>query len=82
MFRYLRKNGIELTPSLWPFAVHGRVPDIIHILEEQKIKPEIYLIKRHFLNEDSKSDILISWLNNHGNFFHHHYINNMPSLLI
>ena len=76
MFRYLWKNGIELTPSLWPFAVHGRVPDIIHILEEQKIKPEIYLINRHFLNEDSKSDlwlikndILISWLINHGNFF-------------
>ena len=41
IFKYLRLNGVELTSSLWLFAIHGRNPEIIHLLEEDKIQPEI-----------------------------------------
>ena len=41
IFKYLYLNKVELTPSLWIFAVHGDNPEIIHILEDKKIKPEI-----------------------------------------
>lgn len=39
-FKLLYKNKISLTPSLWIYAIHGRNPEIIHILEENNIKPE------------------------------------------
>ena len=37
IFNYLRFSGIELTPSLWLCAIHGKNADIIHILEENSI---------------------------------------------
>ena len=40
IFRYLFQNQINLTPSLWLYAIHGRNPDIIHFLEENEIKPQ------------------------------------------
>ena len=39
IFQYLRMNGVELTPSLWLFAIHGKNADIIHLLEENHINP-------------------------------------------
>ena len=41
IFNYLRLNKVELTESLWPFAVHGRCPELISLLEENKNEPEI-----------------------------------------
>ena len=41
IFNYLRLNKVELTSSLWLFAIHGRNPELIHLLEENQIKPEI-----------------------------------------
>ncbi|KAK8842169.1 hypothetical protein M9Y10_026399 [Tritrichomonas musculus] len=32
-------NKVELTSSLWLYAIHGGDPRIIHILEENKIVP-------------------------------------------
>ena len=40
IFQYLKFNGIELTPSLWLYAIHSNNPEIIHLLEENNIKPE------------------------------------------
>ena len=34
IFQYLRYNNIELASSIWKYAIHGRNPDIIHLLEE------------------------------------------------
>ena len=34
-------NGVELTPSLWLFVIHGQNPELIHRLEEQHIEPKI-----------------------------------------
>ncbi|KAK8836363.1 hypothetical protein M9Y10_039706 [Tritrichomonas musculus] len=39
IFNYLRLNGIELTSSLWNFAIHGKNAEIIHLLEENHIQP-------------------------------------------
>ncbi|KAK8836221.1 hypothetical protein M9Y10_039853 [Tritrichomonas musculus] len=40
VFTYLFKNKVELTPSLWLYAVHGRNPEIFKILEDEKVVPE------------------------------------------
>ena len=40
IFRYLYLNNVELTPSLWLYAIHGENPEIINILEEKGIDPE------------------------------------------
>ena len=41
IFNFLRFEGAKLTPSLWLFAIHGKNAELIHILEEQNIKPKI-----------------------------------------
>ena len=33
-------NKVDLSPKLWLFVIHGNNPDIIHLLEEDNIKPE------------------------------------------
>lgn len=40
IFEYLYSNKVELTPSLWEFAIHGQNKDIIRILKDNKIMPE------------------------------------------
>ena len=40
IFRYLLQNQVDLSPLLWIYAIHGQNPDIIHLLEENQIKPE------------------------------------------
>ena len=40
IFQYLKLNQIQLRPSLWIYAIHGNNREIIHILEENHIKPE------------------------------------------
>ena len=39
IFNYLKNNGVELTPSLWYYAIHGKNAEIIQILEDNQIKP-------------------------------------------
>ena len=39
IFKYLNKNGVEMSPSLWLYAIHGNSLAIIHLLEENQIKP-------------------------------------------
>ncbi|KAK8846488.1 hypothetical protein M9Y10_020511 [Tritrichomonas musculus] len=38
IFRYLYYQNVEISTSIWPFAVHGRNAEIIHFLEEKKVK--------------------------------------------
>ncbi len=39
IFKYLFSKNVILTPSLWMHAIHGNNIEIIHILEENNIKP-------------------------------------------
>ena len=40
IFRFLFQNQVELTPSLWLYAIHGNNPEIIHFLDENRIYPK------------------------------------------
>ena len=40
IFKYLFKNDVDLTSSLWLYSIHGRNPEIIHILEDMNVKPD------------------------------------------
>lgn len=42
IFKYLFKNGVTLTSSLWGYAIHSNNPETIHLLEENDIKAESY----------------------------------------
>ena len=45
IFQYLLLNNVQIGSNLWPYAIHGRNAEIIHILEENKIEPNIDCIK-------------------------------------
>ena len=32
-------NNVKLTSSLWLYAIHSNNPDLIHLLEENKVEP-------------------------------------------
>ena len=38
IFQYLKYNNVELTPSLWLYGIHSNNPEILHILEENKVQ--------------------------------------------
>lgn len=40
IFRYLYKNKVELTPSLWLYIVHSQNEEMISILEENHVEPD------------------------------------------
>ncbi|KAK8881421.1 hypothetical protein M9Y10_004157 [Tritrichomonas musculus] len=39
IFQYLKFNKVELKSSLWLYAIHSNNPELIHLLEENKIEP-------------------------------------------
>ena len=49
IMKYLYHQSIILSPSLWIFAIHGSNPALIHLLEENKIKPSIEVYQQCFL---------------------------------
>ena len=67
IFRYLINNNVKMTPSLWLFAIHGRNPDIIHLLEENHVKP----------NDDSFKECLIESIKCHHNELTNYIENNL-----
>ena len=40
IFNCLYKNGVELKPSLWNFAIHGNNLNLLNILKDKKVPPE------------------------------------------
>lgn len=40
IFKHLFSSGVDLSPSLWIFAIHGQSHEIINLLEENEIMPE------------------------------------------
>ena len=49
IFKFLQKNGVRITPESWLFAIHGNNFEIIHLLEEKRIKPEDNTFKQAFI---------------------------------
>ena len=67
IFNYLKLNGVEMSPSLWLYAIHGQNSEIITLLNDNKINPidESY---RECLKESIKchhNDISEYFLNNY-----------------
>lgn len=48
IFNFLREKGIELMASLWLYAIHGQNTKIIHLLDENNIKPKDETYKECF----------------------------------
>ena len=48
IFTFLKNEGVELTPSLWPYAIHGKNAELIHLLENNNVKPTV--------NEEDEED--------------------------
>ena len=48
IFKYLKIEGVELTSFLWPFAIHGKNAEIIHLLEDND-KPSSYQCKQFLM---------------------------------
>lgn len=42
IFKYLAINNVQLKPSLWEYAVYSNNAEIIHLLEEHKVKCNDY----------------------------------------
>ena len=60
IFKYLYKNNVKLTKSLWMYGIHGESEEIIRILEEKKIDLNY---KEEEDSNDSEFDVFISYSN-------------------
>ena len=40
IIEFLKNNKVDLTPSLWTYAIHSKNADLIHLLENNNVKPE------------------------------------------
>ena len=68
IFKYLYKNKVELTPSLWIYGIHGSDPEILHIFGDKHILP----------NNDIYSECILQSIkcfhNNTANYIKENYI--------
>lgn len=69
IFQFLKLSNVKLTPALWMYAIHGRNPEIIHILEESNILPP----------DDSFLDCFIESIKCHHNELANYFQNNYLS---
>ncbi|KAK8844438.1 hypothetical protein M9Y10_024296 [Tritrichomonas musculus] len=70
IIRYLMYNQVELTSSIWIYAIHSNNPDLIHILEENHIEPPDNDYERYFIES------IKCHHNNIGNYILDLYLNN------
>ena len=54
IFKYLQMNKVELTPSLWLYAIHSKKAELIHLLESNKVCPPIF--KKQNNDENNEED--------------------------
>ncbi|KAK8892563.1 hypothetical protein M9Y10_029796 [Tritrichomonas musculus] len=87
IFQFLRLNKVELNPILWMYAIHGNNPEIIHILEEDKVKMPNFNVKYnneirhatvyHYYSEESSHDFCLEKsIQCHHNDIAHYILNN------
>ena len=66
IFNHLRLEGVELTPSLWPLAIHGQNSEIIHFLEDNHVE----------LKDKSYKQVFYESIKCHHNDIANYFINN------
>lgn len=69
IFQYLRVNKIELTPSLFYYAIHSQDAQLIHLLEENKIQ----------LNKSNYQIIIKESIKCHHNNIANYFLDNFQS---
>lgn len=60
IFNYLFEKGVNLTPSLWIYAVHSNKLEMINLLEKNKVGPEDATYEQSFLESIKCHHIEIS----------------------
>ena len=45
IFQYLLFNKVKISAEIWTYVIHGRNAEIIHIIEENEIKPDFSCIE-------------------------------------
>ncbi|KAK8883532.1 hypothetical protein M9Y10_042626 [Tritrichomonas musculus] len=40
IFQFLRLSNVKLTPSLWLYTIHSKNADLVHLLENNELKPK------------------------------------------
>ena len=45
IFRFLKNEGVKLIESLWFDVIHGKNPELIHLIEEYNVEPTIAVKK-------------------------------------
>ena len=68
IFRFLIQNEVEMTPSLWLYAIHSDNAELIHILENNELK----------FSSDTHINCIIESIKCHHNHFANYFINNLP----
>ena len=66
IFNYLRLEGVELTPSLWPLAIHGQNAEMIHFIEDNHVE----------LKDKSYKQVFYESIKCHHNDIANYFINN------
>ncbi|KAK8876181.1 hypothetical protein M9Y10_006371 [Tritrichomonas musculus] len=41
IIRYLKMNNVDFTESIWPYAIHSNNAELIHLLEEDGVRPKL-----------------------------------------
>ena len=54
IFQYLKYNQVNLTPSLWLYTIHSKNPELIHLLEENNVEPNVNKTYDECLKESIK----------------------------
>ena len=67
IFNYLRLEGVELTQSMWYFAIHGQNAEIIHFLEDNHVE----------LDDESCIQVFYESIKCHHNDIVNYFINNI-----
>ena len=66
IFNYLRHEGVELTSTLWPLAIHGQNSEMIHFLEDNHVE----------LEDESYKQVFYESIKCHHNDIANYFINN------
>ena len=48
IFKYLIVNKVKLNSDLWQYSMHGQNPEIIHLLEDNRVLPDDDSYKKYF----------------------------------
>ena len=67
IIQYLKYNNVPLTSSMWVYAIHSNKEELIHFLEENRVKPEKNIYNYYTKTIESYDDVIIESIKCHHN---------------